>query len=156
MLRISKLVDYGTMVMVYLAMQSEVFCNARVIAEKVHLSVPTVSKLLKRLTAAGLLLSTRGVAGGYRLKRSAADISLAEILYALEDHWGLTECSKEPNLCLMKGVCAIQGNWQLINKAILAALESVSLEAFSQPTLTPAILQRLQQYSNGVYHGEKQ
>ena len=79
MLRINKLADYGTVVMVYLARRDEQLLNARDIAHHTRLSVPTVSKLLKRLTAAGLLNSVRGVAGGYRLQRSAALISVAEI-----------------------------------------------------------------------------
>ena len=74
MLRISKLADYGTVVMVYLAKRPEQLCNARDIALQTHLTVPTVSKLLKRLTAARLLISARGVAGGYRLQRPATEI----------------------------------------------------------------------------------
>ena len=70
MLRISKLADYGTVVMVYLAKHAQELCNARDIALHTHLAVPTVSKILKRLTGAGLLTSVRGVAGGYRLQRS--------------------------------------------------------------------------------------
>ena len=66
MLRISKLADYGTVIMVYLAKHPQQLCNARDIALHTHLTVPTVSKLLKRLTAAGLVRSVGGVAGGYR------------------------------------------------------------------------------------------
>lgn len=61
MLRISKLADYGTVVMVYLAKHPQDLCNARDIAVHTHLSVPTVSKILKRLAGAGLLASVRGV-----------------------------------------------------------------------------------------------
>ncbi|KTD20698.1 SUF system Fe-S cluster assembly regulator [Legionella londiniensis] len=135
MLRISKLADYGTVVMVYLARRPQVLCNARDIAAHTHLSVPTVSKLLKRLTAAGLLSSARGVAGGYRLQRPASDISVAEIIYALEEFRGLTECSTHPNECSLQGVCHVQGNWRLISKAIEAALSNVSLEALAKPSL---------------------
>src|SRR5436190_12743781 len=128
MLRISKLADYGTVVMVYLAKRAQTLCNARDIALHTHLNVPTVSKLLKRLTAAGLLTSVRGVSGGYRLQRASAEISVAQIISALEEQLGLTECSLHPNECSLQEVCDIQGNWRLISQAIESALDSVSLE----------------------------
>lgn len=132
MLRISKLADYGTVVMVFLAKHIQKVCNARDIAEQTHITTPMVSKLLKRLTAAGLLISIRGVSGGYRLQREASLISVAEIIYALEDNRGLTECS-QPNACSLQHVCHVQGNWRLISQAIEAALGSVTLEMLARP-----------------------
>src|SRR5690606_20599231 len=105
------------------------------IAQRTHVTVPMVSKLLKRLTGAGLLVSARGVSGGYRLQRDAQTISVAEIIYALDDSRGLTECSMQPNECSLQGVCHIQGNWRLINQAIEAALDSVTLEMLARPAL---------------------
>ncbi len=153
MLRISKLADYGTVVMVYLAKRPETLCNARAIALNTHISVPMVSKLLKRLTAAGLLSSVRGVAGGYRLQRPAEQISVAQIIYALEDQRGLTECSLQHNECSLQGVCHIQGNWQLISHAIESALESVSLESLAKPSLQPVEINRIRQLASGVSRG---
>jgi FeS assembly SUF system regulator len=155
MLRISKLADYGTVVMVYLARHREDLCSARDIALHTHLTLPTVSKILKRLTIAGLLLSARGVAGGYRLQRPAAEISVTEIIYALDESRGLTECSYEPNVCSMRGFCHVQGHWQLISQAIETALSSVSLEALAHPTLLAVDLKRVKTLASfgGVSHG---
>jgi FeS assembly SUF system regulator len=153
MLRISKLADYGTVVMVYLAKHSPRLCNAREIALHTHLAVPTVSKLLKRLTAAGLLSSVRGVSGGYRLQRAAAWISVTEIIYALDEDRGLTECSLQPNECSLRGICHVQGNWQLISQGIASALDSVSLEALAKPTLHPADLERIKELVVGEIRG---
>ena len=153
MLRISKLADYGTVVMVYLAKRPDALCNARDIALHTHITVPMVSKLLKRLTAAGLLSSARGVAGGYRLQRPAEQISVAQIIYALEDQRGLTECSLEHNECALQGVCHIQGNWQLISHAIESALESVSLKSLAKPSLQAVEIDRIRQLASGVSRG---
>ena len=153
MLRINKLADYGTVVMVYLARRDEQLLNARDIAHHTRLSVPTVSKLLKRLTAAGLLNSVRGVAGGYRLQRSAALISVAEILYALDESRGLTECSSHENDCILQHVCHVQGNWRLISQAIDAALGSVSLDMLAKPVLAAVDLDRMKQLAAGVGRG---
>lgn len=153
MLRISKLADYGTVVMVYLARHEQVLCNARDIALHTHLTVPTVSKILKRLTSAGLLTSVRGVTGGYRLRRLATEISVSQIIFALEEHRGFTECSMHPNDCSLQGVCTIQGNWQLISHAIETALDSVSLATLAKPTLPPRDVERVRQLASGVNRG---
>ncbi|WP_028387992.1 SUF system Fe-S cluster assembly regulator [Legionella fairfieldensis] len=153
MLRISKLADYGTVVMVYLARREQTLCNARDIALHTHLTVPTVSKLLKRLTVAGLLTSVRGVSGGYRLKRAASEISVAQIISALEEQLGLTECSLHPNECSLQEVCHIQGNWRLISQAIHTALDSVSLDVLAKPSLPATDIERIRQLASGVSHG---
>lgn len=155
MLRISKLADYGTVIMVYLAKQDPLLCNARDIAAHTHLTQATVSKLLKKLTIAGLLVSVRGVSGGYRLQRDACNISIAEVIYALEDQRGLVECSLHPNPCSLQGVCHIQGNWRLISQAIEAALDSVSLEELTKPTLSSHQLKQIQQLASGVEFDKK-
>lgn len=153
MLRISKLADYGTVVMVYLVRNAHLLCNARDIARHTHLAVPTVSKILKRLTAAGLLTSVRGVAGGYRLQRAGKEISVSQIIYALEEHRGFTECSMQPNDCSLQDVCSIQGNWRLISQAIETALNSVSLDALAKPTLPTQDIDRVRQLASGVNSG---
>jgi FeS assembly SUF system regulator len=150
MLRISKLADYGTVVMVYLAKQPDKLCNAREIALNTHLNMPTVSKLLKKLTLAKLLDSVRGVAGGYRLQRQPSMITLKDLIYAFDDSRGLTECSLQPHHCSLQSVCQIQGNWQLISNAIEAALASVSLEALAMPNIPIINLDGIKQLAVGV------
>tara|TARA_Y100000588_G_C13975854_1_gene805004 strand:+ start:342 stop:803 length:462 start_codon:yes stop_codon:yes gene_type:complete len=153
MLRISKLADYGTVVMVYLAHHEHEVCNARDIAVKTHLALPTVSKILKRLASHGLLLSIRGASGGYRLKRPARQISVAEIIYALEEHRGLTECSTTHNECSLQGICNVQGNWRLISQAIESALESVSLSDLAKPNMNVSDFESIKRLSTGVISG---
>jgi FeS assembly SUF system regulator len=150
MLRVSKLADYATVVMVYLARAEVGLYSARDIALQTHLALPTVSKLLKRLTASALLLSVRGVTGGYRLARSAADITVAEILYSLDEPRGLTACSFNHSACVLQGVCQIQGNWQAISQAIDAALQSVSLETLAKPVMAVTSVETVKKLASGV------
>jgi FeS assembly SUF system regulator len=130
MLRVSKLADYGTVVMAYLAQKPPGLSNARDIALHTHLGLATVSKLLKKLVLADLLVSERGQNGGYKLKKLAASISLAQIVRALDDELALTECGLTVSHCALQGVCGVQQNWQAINKIVLDALENVSLAKF--------------------------
>ena len=136
MLRMSKLADYGAIVMTYIAQQPERLLSAGDIAEAVRLELPTVSKLLKQLTHAGLLASRRGVAGGYRLARPAEAISVADILDAIEGRpMGLTECSSTPGLCTRELHCAVRANWQRISGAIRHILAEVTLAELAAPEL---------------------
>jgi FeS assembly SUF system regulator len=127
MLRVSKLTDYATVVMTVLAEVDAGVLSAQALAERARLELPTVSKLLKQLTHAGLVESFRGVNGGYRLARAAERISVAEIVVAMEGPIGMTECSAHSGMCNHERHCGVRVNWQRINDAISTALGSVSL-----------------------------
>jgi FeS assembly SUF system regulator len=127
MLRMSKLTDYGTMVLAELAANGDGLSTAGQVADATHLGQPTVSKLLKSLVHAGLVVSTRGVQGGYTLARPAATISAAEILDALEGPVAITECSSSRGGCDLESFCRVGTAWQRINHSIRRALETVSL-----------------------------
>jgi len=127
MLRMSKLTDYGTMVLAELATNDQGLSTASQVADATHLGLPTVSKLLKSLAHSGLVVSARGVQGGYALARPAAKISAAEILDALEGPVALTDCSSSGGGCNLESYCRVGTAWQRINHSIRKALEGVSL-----------------------------
>jgi FeS assembly SUF system regulator len=127
MLRMSKLTDYGTMVLAQLAASEQAWTTAGQVATATHLAQPTVSKLLKALVHAGLVVSSRGVQGGYALARPAAKISAAAILDALEGPVAITECSSSTGGCDLESYCRVGMAWQRINRSIRNALEGVSL-----------------------------
>ena len=91
MLRVSKLTDYATAVMTCLASAGDGVTSAQALAERARLELPTVSKLLKQLAQAGLVASTRGINGGYRLSRPPERITIADIVTAMEGPIGMTE-----------------------------------------------------------------
>ena len=127
MLRMSKLTDYGTLVLSQLAAQQGGIASAGQVADATHLGPATVSKLLKSLAHAGLVVSARGVQGGYALARPAEDITAAEIIDALEGPVAITECSSKNSCCDLEEFCRVGRAWQRINSSIRKALESVSL-----------------------------
>ncbi len=133
MLRVSKLTDYATVVMTALADAPDEVMSAQSLAERARLELPTVSKVLKQLGAAGLVESFRGASGGYRLTRAPAEISIAEIVIAMEGPISMTECSAQSGLCDHERHCGMRGNWQRISQAIETALRSVSLADMQKP-----------------------
>lgn len=136
MLRISKLTDYAILVMVELSRSGELL-SAQALAERVHVETPTASKVLKLLASAGLLKSYRGANGGYQVSRPAPDISVAEVISAIEGPIAMTECSVEEGLCNQEDSCDLRGNWQRISVAVARALQDVSLAEMSAPVKEP-------------------
>jgi len=126
-LRISKLTDYGTVVLAHLAGAPEAVCSAADVSIATGIAPPTVSKLLKSLARAELVSSTRGANGGYQLTREPGEISAADVIDALEGPVSITECSSADSHCDYEHVCSVGNSWKRINVAIRHALEDVSL-----------------------------
>ena len=95
MLRMTRLTDYGTVVLAQLASNDSACVSAAEVAVASGIALPTVSKLLKSLAKAELVHSTRGAHGGYRLARPPQQISAAEVIDALEGPISITECSAD-------------------------------------------------------------
>ncbi len=144
MLRISRLTDYGTMILVHLAGQNAGVCSASDVAAGTHLALPTVQKLLKTLAKSGLVGSVRGADGGYRLTRAPEDITAAEILNVLEGPVAITECSTDLHQCELEPLCQVGSAWQKINRAIRSAMEEIRLSDLRRPP-TEFVLQDLRQ-----------
>ncbi len=133
MLKLSKITDYGLVVISYLAGCGAELVSARDIALQVRIGLPTVSKVLKLLVGAGLVKSLRGVQGGYQIARSPASISVVDVIAALEGPLGLTECSTAMGCCAQESVCALRSNWQRVNQLVLDVLEQFTLAEMCQP-----------------------
>ncbi len=127
MLRISRLTDYATLVLAHLARTPKAAQPATEVARQTHVSLPTVSKLLKALAKAGLVRSFRGPQGGYTLARQPEQISAAQIIDAIEGPVAITKCSLENSDCCIQSFCTISQNWQHVNRTIRDTLERVSL-----------------------------
>ncbi len=135
MLRISKLSDYGTLMLAYMAERPKDLHSAAELAEALELGPATVSKILKALAKSALLIAYRGANGGYALARPPQEITLAEVIDALEEQpFGLTECSSHEGNCAQELSCVMRANWVRINDIVRQALESVSLADMIRPT----------------------
>ncbi|HVB34153.1 MAG TPA: SUF system Fe-S cluster assembly regulator [Patescibacteria group bacterium] len=141
MVRLSKLTDYGLVLMSRLAQaHTPSFRTARDLAVELQLPLPTVSKLLKALLQSGLLVSHRGMRGGYSLSRKPREIGLAEIITALEGPIALTECSTDvTGLCQLETCCAIRKNQQMISQAVRSVLEKLTLSDLIQPLMLTGV-----------------
>jgi FeS assembly SUF system regulator len=136
MLRVTKLTDYASVVLTVLASTPDTVMSASGLAERAGLEVPTVAKVLKPLAHAGLVHAFRGASGGYRLARAAADITLVEIVEAMEGPLAMTECSVHAGQCGIEQSCGARANWRRINDVVADALRSVTLAEMIAPVHT--------------------
>lgn len=128
MVRLSRLTDYGIMLLTYFVREGNPSYSARELADKSGVPLPTVSKILKILARAKLVASQRGVNGGYALARRANEINMADIIEALEGPIAMTACSSEPgHMCELAHKCPTKTPWQLINQAVLKTLKNLTL-----------------------------
>jgi FeS assembly SUF system regulator len=145
MFRITKLADYGMVLLIEMARRPRETFNPAELADSVHIPEPTVSKLLKRMTSGGLLRSRRGKNGGYELNSDPEQITLAQVLSVLEGPFAMTECSAGPGRCQLEDDCSIRTNWQQINDAIFHGLDQLSLAAMAKPLEAQAVPLHLEQ-----------
>jgi FeS assembly SUF system regulator len=113
--------------------------SAQHLAEETGLPVPTVQKLVSKLSAARLLRSSRGAHGGLMLARPAAAISLADIIEAVEGPIAMAACSERlrnetgRHDCSLESACSVRPHWPLVDAALRAALAGVSLSQLAVP-----------------------
>jgi FeS assembly SUF system regulator len=143
MLRLSKMTDYGTVILAAMVAEPQRSRSAAEIADTIRVPVPTVSKILKILGRGGLVASQRGARGGYLLARPPSEITLADIIHAMDGPIGMTECSVTPGLCTQESSCAVRANWQRINRAVLGVLREITLDQMTAPMPQPVDISAL-------------
>jgi FeS assembly SUF system regulator len=136
MVKLGKLTDYGLVLMTCIAQNEPSLPQrtARDLAIESRLPLATVSKLLKELLQSGLLTSHRGTKGGYMLARGSTEISVVDIIAAIEGPMALTECSTDVSgACNLELSCPIKSNQRVINQAVRGVLEKITLSDLIQP-----------------------
>lgn len=137
-MRLSSLADYAIVVMTAAARaEGIVRLSATDLAAQTGVPLPTTQKLMGRLAAAGLLESTRGTGGGFALTRPAEEISLADIVEAVEGPIAMTACVENDagrHDCALESNCRVRPHWSAVNGVIRGALAGVSLTSLSRET----------------------
>lgn len=133
-MRLSSLADYAVVILTAAARHcgARGRLNATLLAEQTGVPLPTVQKLVSRLSAAGLIETVRGTGGGLRLARPPATISLADMIEAVEGPIAMTTCLEDGRHdCGIEGTCCVRPHWSIVNEAVRGALAGVSLASLS-------------------------
>ncbi|MFD2263552.1 SUF system Fe-S cluster assembly regulator [Lacibacterium aquatile] len=133
MILVSKLADYAVVLATRLAVvQGEASLSAQSLADATRLPAATVAKVLKALAKAEIVIGARGATGGYRLARPPRDITVADLVAAIDGPLLLTECSgsagEDHGNCEHQPYCGTKLHWGRINTAVSTALAAVTLQ----------------------------
>ncbi|BEV02170.1 SUF system Fe-S cluster assembly regulator [Novosphingobium olei] len=139
-MRLSSMADYAVVAMCAAARHcGQARINAPRLAEETGLPLPTVQKLVSKLSAAGLLKSVRGLGGGLKLARPAAAITLADIVEAVEGPIALATCSTHGRSdCTLESACSVRPHWPVVDATLRGALAGISLVQLSRPAGSPS------------------
>ena len=148
-MKLSSLADYAVVLMTAAARRGpigtgggEARLNATLLAAETGVPLPTAQKLVSRLSAAGLVESTRGTGGGFVLSRAPSAISLAAIVEAIDGPIAMTTCvDAERHDCALDGHCQVKPHWAVVNRAVRQALADVSLADLA--TVRPELVEGL-------------
>jgi FeS assembly SUF system regulator len=157
MLRLSKITDYGIVLLAHMAsceghVPDEPGCarhSARELSEDVALPLPVVSKILKSLARGGIIESHRGAKGGYSLRADHQEITVANMIAVLEGPVAMTECSASSGSCLLEHSCSVRDPWQIINRVVNDALSEITLKDLAP--VDPAMPRPLDRYFGGSH-----
>lgn len=126
MLKLSRLTDYAVAAMVRLGVAGGAETSPG-IAASIGVPEPTVAKVLKSLSARGLIASRRGVNGGYRLERPLNEISVVDVIVAIDGPIALVSCVEGVGTGCENQLCPLAGRWDPVNLAIHQALSGITL-----------------------------
>ena len=136
MIKLSKMTDYAVVCLGVLANRSKFSTSASQLSKETGISLFTVQKLLKLLTVKSeLITAQRGSHGGYSLNKNSSDISIVEIIEALDGPIALTACvDSSASSCNSSNVCFLNRKWNKVNEVIRQSLKKISLDDLLNPS----------------------
>lgn len=138
MIRLSRLTDYAFALLTQMVRESKSVWAASDLAERTGLPLPTVAKIMKRLTKSGIITARRGALGGYSLAKTAHTLSIAAIIEAIDGPIAITDCTEGGNhSCRVEPICPMSAGWNMVNRAIRQAMEGVSLADMARSLSSP-------------------
>ena len=139
MLRLSKKADYALIAMKHLALRADRgSSSAREIAGLYDVPIELMAKVLQRLVQKGLLESHQGTRGGYKLARVPSQISVADVIQAIEGPVTVTACTTEEGQCEQFSKCNVRDPLFRVRERILAALDECTIAELASDPPTPA------------------
>ena len=129
MLKITRLADYAVVIISSFKGVEKEIVSAQQIIKKTKLQQATVNKILAILVKKKILIAFRGTSGGYKLRRDLSNISIKDLIEAIEGPVSLTDClNKNANDCNLFNVCITKNTWHLVNNAVKETLDKIKIQ----------------------------
>lgn len=126
-MQITRQADYAVRAVLHVAQLTEDERLATsVIAEEENIPLPFLAKIVSQLSVKGILDAMRGASGGVRLARDPEDISLLEVIEAIDGEISLNRCVLNPDACPTSAYCPVREVWCDAQKDLVARLKSTT------------------------------
>jgi len=139
-LKLNRVIDYGILIVTHLIREEDRgkgISSAKEIAAANHLSLPMVSKILKTLVRSGMIVSVRGLHGGYALVPEIREMTLGGLIRAVDGPVRLTDCSPRSATaaieCDLHTLCSLRGTMLRLNSVVESAFDNISLVELAGP-----------------------
>ena len=137
-MQITRQADYAVRAVLFLSrLRPEGLVTTAQIAKEQHIPQTFLAKIMSQLSAAGLVYSTRGAHGGVRLARSPADVSLLDVVEAIDGPMVLNECVLDPNACPLGPNCAAHQVWCQAQADLVERLDKTKFAQLAQSAVAP-------------------
>lgn len=131
MLRISRLADYAILIICVMYCDNDIIWSANIVSQKTNLPKATVMKILKLLSKSSILLSVRGMKGGYKLSKNIADLTVLDIVSSIDGNVNFNICvDNDNNICDRSADCCAKNGWLKLNKMIMNQLQAFKVQDF--------------------------
>ena len=132
-MRLTHLADYAVVMMTAAARRGDgARLSATELSDETGVPLPTAQKLMQQLSRHGLLVGQRGAGGGYALSKPVCEISLADIVEAVEGPIAMTVCSEGRTDCALDAHCRVKPHMGIVGDAVRGALGAVSLQKLAR------------------------
>jgi Rrf2 family protein len=138
-MRLSRPVDYALRAMRLLAtLPADEEATRSVLSDRLAAPEPFLAKVMRRLAVAELVESRRGVGGGFRLSRPPEQISMLQVVEAVEGSAGLNACFLSSDPCSCDSPCGAHAAFAGVRAAMLRALKNTSVADLCRENATPS------------------
>jgi len=140
MLKLTKKTDYALMAINYMSDRGASFvAKTRNIAETYHIPPEVLAKILQKLAKKGMVASQNGPKGGYRLARNPRDITLGELIRAIEGPIQIIRCTEGESICEQTEQCTIRSPLRKIERQIVGFLDGITIDKICNESLDAAL-----------------
>ena len=130
-MRVSRQADYATRTIYYLSqLDLQERASTKAIAKDQRIPLSFLTKIISRLSVAGLIHTTRGSQGGVSLTRPPSEISLLEVVEAIDGTVMLNECVTDPNDCEYSEDFPLRPVWCDIQAVLVNQMQSATFDQF--------------------------
>jgi Rrf2 family nitric oxide-sensitive transcriptional repressor len=124
---VTRKTDYAVRCVLYLAQDEDQISNVTEVSRNMHIPKTFLAKIFQKLVKAGIVESIRGMNGGFRLAKKPVDISLLDVMTAIQGPVGINVCAVNSKKCSKSSTCSVHPVWVELRKEVNQRLQEQTI-----------------------------